>query len=158
MTCTCVKTQYMSVLITVLLNEQSNNFRMSCSDQNIPSQLTVANNCFRCSAKRLSTRLIMPTYIQKSRCYLSPAFIRRYINSDILNSESNRLSMTRRSLNMLHVTFNGTVVEIHVRRVRPKELISHFSLPFIRRIFKDTVSWVTLAFELRKQLFMESLE
>ena len=83
------------------------------------------------------------------------AFLRRYINSDILNSESNRSSMTRRSLNILHVTFNGTVVEIHFGRVRPKELLSHFSLPFILRIFKDTVSRVTLAFELRKQLFME---
>jgi len=86
------------------------------------------------------------------------AFLRRYINSDILNSESNRSSMTRRSLNILHVTFNGTVVEIHFGRVRPKELLSHFSLPFILRIFKDTVSRVTLAFELRKQLFMESPE
>jgi len=66
--------------------------------------------------------------------------------------------MTRRSLNILHVTVNGTVVEIHFRGVRPKELLSHFSLPFIRRIFKDTASRVTLAFELRKQLFMESPE
>jgi len=118
----------------------------------------VVNICLRCSVKRLITRLKMPTYIQKSRCYHSPAFICRYINSDILNSESNTSSVTRHSLNILHVTFNGTVVEIYFRRVRPKELLSHFSLPFIRRIFKDIVSRVTLAFELRKQLFMESPE
>ena len=129
---------------------------ISCSDQNIRNQLIAVNIRFRFSVKWLSTTLTMPTYIQKSRCYLSPASIRRYTNSDILNSESNRSSMTRRSLNILHVTFHGTAVEIQFRIVRPKELVSHFSLPFIRRIFKDTASRVTLAFELRKQLFMES--
>lgn len=76
----------------------------------------------------------------------------------ILNSETNRSSMTRHSLNILRVTFNGGVVEIHFRRVRPKDLLSHFSLPFIRWIFKDIAWRVTLAFELRKQLFMESPE
>lgn len=131
---------------------------ISCYDHKSPARLTVLNIYFRCLLKRLGTTLIIQTYSQKSRCHFSPAFICQYINSNILNAESNSSSITWRSLNILHVTYTGTAAEIHFIRVRYKELLSRFSLPFIRTIFRGTAWRVTLVFELQKQHFMESRE